>query len=256
MDDTDLEQIKATYEEDGVVLVRSFLPSDKLAEVSERLKAYISNTLETVPPEHVVYEGSTKEIRNLWRLDLYDTYFEKFGRAKELESLVPKLTGWKYALHFVEAFMKPARVGSEVPMHQDVILQGLSSPQYLAAWFPLDPVDSENSPLHFIRGSHNWGPMEHETILKPGSRLVAQNAEELKKLPTIVGVMNPGDVALFNGYTLHYSPPNPTNRPRRAIAVGMRSASVLSEPEVRSWGRALNSARIDEMPSFRGGDKE
>lgn len=256
MDEIDFEQIKSKYEEDGVVLVRNFLPPDRLAEVLDRLSAYISNKLDTVPPEHVVYEEGGNEIRNLWRLDLYDAYFDKFGRSEELESLVPVLTGWKYALHFVEAFMKPARIGSEVPMHQDVILQGLSSPQYLAAWFPLDPVDFDNSPLHFVRGSHKWGPMEHEDILNPGSRLVTQNAEELKKLPTIVGVMDPGDVAIFNGYTLHYSPPNLTDRPRRAIAVGMRSASVLSEPEVRRWDRALNSVRVGEMQSFRGGDKE
>ena len=152
--------------------------------------------------------------------------------------------------------MKPTRVGSEVPMHQDVVLQGLSSPQYIAAWFALDPVDSENGPLHFIRGSHTWGPLEHETILNPGSRLVTRNSEELKKLPTIVGIMNPGDVALFNGYTAHYSTPNRTNRPRRAIAVGMRKADVLAEPEERKWDRALNSVRVHDMEGFHRGDKK
>lgn len=251
MSQLDYAQLRKSYDADGVIIIRNFLNSETVLELKARLESYVDERVPTIPAEHVVYEEGNRAIRNLWRLDFYDPYFDGFGRLPPLRALVQKLTDSEFELHFVEAFMKPTVEGSEVPMHQDVVLQGLSSPEYLAAWFPLDPVDNENGPLHFIPGSHKWGPLEHEPILNVGSRLVTRNADQLKSLPATVGIMEPGDVALFNGYTLHYSIPNSTDRPRRAIAVGMRGPGVLAEPEKKNWERAVNSLSVQDISNVR-----
>ena len=240
------DEIKSAYEKDGIVFIRNFFEQDYMSAVRAQLEDYIRNVLPKVPDAHYVYEDGGGVLRNLWRMDLYDPFFEDFGRHSKLRELVTALEGWAYELHYVEAFLKPERCGSEIPMHQDFALQHLSEPQFLTAWFPLDPVSESNGALRFIPGSHHWGNISHTAVTNAGSRLVVESAEALKQLPYVAAELVPGDVAVFGCQTVHYSPPNTSENPRRALAVGMRGPKAHVQSEQLDWQRVVDSMDLKE----------
>ena len=242
-----VSELAQAYSENGVVFISDILNHNEIQEVKSNLEKYISDKAASLPTEHVLFEDNGIEIRNLWAMDLYDRFFSEFGKSEKLRRIVRILEGWEHELHYVEAFMKPSLVGSEVPLHQDLALQSPSNSSFITGWFPLDAVDEENGALRFILGSHRWGPLEHDAIVKTGTRLTTSNAKNFLQMPSVPTTLVPGDAAFFNGYTLHYSPPNKSERTRRALAVGMRGPGTVSKREVRNWGRVMNSTKASEI---------
>ena len=238
---------KEKYLEDGVIFLRNFLGPDEVKATQDRVQYYVDNIIPNIPENERVYEDEGIALRNMFHMHLYDEYFNKFGNMAKLKEAVFELEGWACELHYVESFMKPKNVGSEVPMHQDEVFLSIARPQFVTAWFPMDPVDTRNGTLRFILGSHKWGAIPHETTTIPGSQYVTANADALKQLPSLAAELMPGDIALFGCRLLHYSLPNTSDRPRRILGVGLHGpdAGVLQREE--DWERILESMTLDEM---------
>jgi phytanoyl-CoA hydroxylase len=235
------------YHQDGVVFVRGFLTPAEVQSVNDAMNRYVAEVVPRLPEAERVYEGDTLHLRNLFHMDVHDDFFSNFGTQEKLIDLVEELEGWRYELHYVESFMKPAQCGSEVPMHQDEPFLGLIHPQFATAWFPLDPVDEGNGTLRFILGSHKWGAIPHETGTVPGSPFITSNADALKNMPNVPAILEPGDLALFPCRLLHYSLPNRSMRRRRIVGVGMRGPDAGLKMSEDDRTRIVNSMRLDEL---------
>jgi phytanoyl-CoA hydroxylase len=235
------------YHEDGVVFLRGFLTPAEARSANEELDRYIDEVVPRLPEGERVYEGEASHLRNLFHMDVHDEFFSKFGHQEKLRDIVEELQGWRYQLHYVESFLKPAHCGSEVPVHQDEPFLNLMRPHFVTAWFPLDPVDEGNGTLRFILGSHKWGAMPHDLGTLPGSPYITSNAEALKAMPNVPAVLEPGDVAFFSCRLLHYSLPNRSERRRRILGVGMRGPDAGFKMPEENSASIVNSLRLNEL---------
>jgi 2-aminoethylphosphonate dioxygenase len=97
-------------------------------------------------------------------------------------------------------------------LHQDWIAWKRFPRSFLSVLVPLDRADSDNGCTIVYPGYHNNGPLSpadgdyHE--------LPNDIIDETTAVPLI---LEPGDVAVFGGFTPHRSDPNLSDRPRRQL---------------------------------------
>ena len=117
--------------------------------------------------------------------------------------------------------------GTHVGWHQDRNYWGAweEDSELFTAWIALSEVGPEDGPMHFVRGSHQWG-------LLPGSDFYGQDlAGQKRALSTlasdewveVAATLPKGGVSFHHCLTLHGSGPNHAAGPRRSLAVHMRT---------------------------------
>ena len=124
-------------------------------------------------------------------------------------------------LKFNSCFLKPAKTGSATPWHQDNGLWRDGETQPFNFWMALDPATKENGCMQFVPGSHRE-PI-HTHVLYPETaghgeipKEIVERAESEYGLEHIE--MEPGDAVFWHSTLFHYSPPNPSERSRIAVA--------------------------------------
>jgi len=152
--------------------------------------------------------------------------FRPFVLDTGLADIIEKIVGEPPLLFGDQVFMKPPRVGSEKPFHQDNFYFRLEPADHvITAWIALDDVDEENGCLRYIDGSHLGPLLPHEpqpdkpTHLIPPTELIDLSRESLAPV-------RKGGVVFHHGKTLHTSAPNRSDRWRRAYATHWVTASV------------------------------
>src|SRR5262245_60769456 len=114
----DKRELAADYERDGCVRVRGFFDPDTLATVRRELARYEREIVPGLPPGDRTLEADGRTVRNLWRMDEHDAFFNSLARRADAVELVRHLVHGEPVLMGVETFNKPARIGSGVPPHQ------------------------------------------------------------------------------------------------------------------------------------------
>ena len=76
---SDAAQLLADYERDGVVRVPHFLSADEVSAVRAELDRYIRDDLAAQPVDARTFEKDEKTVRNLWRLEKYNSWFRELG---------------------------------------------------------------------------------------------------------------------------------------------------------------------------------
>ena len=118
---------------------------------------------------------------------------------------------------------KPPITGGATPWHQDHPAWPIIQPADLvSAWVALDDATVENGCMWMVPGSHKWGdqskyldstpdfkPFHKQPDLLPEGSKVESTPFEIKK----------GQVGYHHSLTWHGSPPNRSEKKRRAIAV-------------------------------------
>jgi hypothetical protein len=95
-------------------------------------------------------------------------------------------------------------------LHQDYTPWASFPRSFLTVLIPLDPVDRENGCTEVFPGYHKNGMLA--PLGKPSYPLPADAVDESRAVPLI---LNPGDIAVFDGFTPHRSAPNFSARWRR-----------------------------------------
>jgi ectoine hydroxylase-related dioxygenase (phytanoyl-CoA dioxygenase family) len=116
--------------------------------------------------------------------------------------------------------LKPARVGSKMPWHQDSNYWPISPANLCSVWTALDPATLENGCMRVVPGSHRkpllrsrdesgWGPLEDDQI----------------ELDSAIDVpMEPGSSLFFHSRLLHGSEANNSDQSRRAFITSFMSS--------------------------------
>jgi ectoine hydroxylase-related dioxygenase (phytanoyl-CoA dioxygenase family) len=136
--------------------------------------------------------------------------------------------------------MKPARQGFRAPWHQDFAFFVHDRAALLAVQLYLDDSSLSNGCVHVAPGSHKLGLLNH---FEEGHFTEALQGDTTdfdkneKALPVKAGGM-----AIWHCLTLHSSPPNRSDRPRRSIVFEYKDPSArlmggsFSPNEVRPAG--------------------
>ncbi|MEM7099546.1 MAG: phytanoyl-CoA dioxygenase family protein [Pseudomonadota bacterium] len=110
-------------------------------------------------------------------------------------------------------FIKEAKDGKFVSMHQDANYWGLYPYDVLTAWIALSDAGEATGPMRFVTGSHKGDLLDHtntfdkKNLLTRGQEVNAQIDES----HTVLAPLNPGQMSLHHVGLIHGSGPNTTN---------------------------------------------
>ena len=229
----------ADFERDGCIRVASFLDAALLHDVRQRLNHYVRDIAPVLPEGDRTFEPDGVTVRNLWRMEQHDPYFEDFAKRPAVLHLVAQLVHGEPVLMAVETFNKPGRVGSGVPPHQDNAYFCQAPPDVLTIWIAMDAATEANGPIFYLKGSQR-AMHAH----RPSG--VAGNSMGLAKMPAhedadvFRGTLAAGDALIHHCQTIHWSAPNKTDHARCGLLLVFRGAHTRHDPALKA---AYDAAR-------------
>jgi phytanoyl-CoA hydroxylase len=164
------------------------------------------------------------QVVNIWQAS---TPFRQHLAVPRIVEEVAQLTGsrtlrvWHDQIQY-----KPPRHGGVNHWHQDAPLWPPVRPMtQVTAWVALDDADESNGCMSMVRGSHRWGDqMDHLRAVSP--RLDLPSIFEDHPVEISRRRVKQGQVHYHHALTWHSSPGNPSDGPRRAIAVHYMTAEA------------------------------
>ncbi|MQA87281.1 MAG: hypothetical protein GEV03_22300 [Streptosporangiales bacterium] len=164
--------------------------------------------------------GAEPVIRKLKDLARNDEFFATLARDNRILDLVQEITGPDIKLHASIGWMKPPHIGSPKSPHQDsAYWTHVEPPEFVVCWIAIDPATADNGCLNFLPGSHRRGILPHAMLEE------WRVPEENVPYDQAVAVPVPaGGASFHSGKTVHWSGPNHTPHPRRAISFAYMSA--------------------------------
>lgn len=132
-----------------------------------------------------------------------------------------------------QALLKPpsADAGIEKPWHQDMAYGNFSYTKMVAGvWIALDEATLDNGCMHVIPRSHRNGPVPHYAVRD------WQLCDTVVDVPKDEAVpLKPGGLMIFSGLLHHGTPPNLSDKRRRALQFhyAPESAKKMSSEEYK-----------------------
>jgi ectoine hydroxylase-related dioxygenase (phytanoyl-CoA dioxygenase family) len=188
-------------------------------------------------------ESRLPQILNVSRYVPQIREFEFYGAAQELAR---QLLGPGCVIKGEHAINKPANSAQETPWHQD---EAYWDPtlfyETVSIWIPLQEVTVTNGCMQFLPGSHRLGVLRHRSIggdvrvhgLEVDEPQLDLTAAESCPLPA-------GGATIHGNRMLHYTGPNATDTPRRALIIMAQLPPVRYPKERRfPWNEVKQTAR-------------
>jgi ectoine hydroxylase-related dioxygenase (phytanoyl-CoA dioxygenase family) len=203
------------YRRDGVVMLKGVL-GDRWLEV---LEAGVALNIEQPSPRKRDWVKDEADGNHLF-VDAVtvqqNPHLERYMLSSPLGPIAARMMGLPAACAFyVTIFVRSPSTQSRTPWHQDQTYWCAEGRHALSIWTCLDPVPA-GTELEFVRGSHLW----ERPLAKPyfdqehlGGEIDVGEAEFVA-IPDFSGVdrdkyeflrwpMDPGDVLVFHGMTVH-----------------------------------------------------
>ena len=229
------EQAKQ-YENDGYFTVRNVIPPEMAAE----LRGVIKNTVLMPEPDVLADADPMDPMGDSARAR--ESRFRKLSNycyrapliwlnvhgGPAIARIARFFLGDDLVLKFNSCFLKPARTGSATPWHQDNGLWRDDDTKAFNFWMALDPAMRSNGCMQMMPGSHKGEIVPH--VLYPDSI----HGELPRHLTTPIQdrvhhvELEPGDIVCWHSSMWHYSPPNPSEQGRIAIAGVYSSPSLIA----------------------------
>jgi ectoine hydroxylase-related dioxygenase (phytanoyl-CoA dioxygenase family) len=212
-----LPSLKLQWDRDGFVIVRGLFDPHEIAAASA--------DADRVRDEHANL-ANTKNIRCRWQDNVFtdECQFDAFDPIIDLSPVCKRLAYDRRLFELLaDLYGGPAclfkdKLIYKLPgakgygLHQDWIAWERFPRSFLSVLVPLDPADEDNGCTLVYPGYHHNGP------LSPADgtyrELPADTVDEASAVPL---TLEPGDVAVFGGFTPHRSNANLSDRPRRQL---------------------------------------
>ncbi|GIX07319.1 MAG: L-proline 4-hydroxylase [Candidatus Poribacteria bacterium] len=227
------EQI-AAYQRDGFLAFDRLLPESEVDALVARLQELVESppTGLRIQVEPRVQRGEAQapsyfeSIRKVEGLVENDELFLRLARHPEILPRVQDLLGEELLMFRDALMMKPPKIGSEKPYHQDSAYWRIEPMDLCSIWVALDDATLENGCMRIIPGSHLWGLLEHKRI-----RDFQVDESTLDRSGEVAVPLHRGGVLFFHSLVLHATDDNLSDRPRKAMIVSyMRASSRWTGP--------------------------
>ena len=196
-----LRVLRAEYDRDGFVVVRSFLGD---AEVSELRCRALPLAERMTSQDH-----SARKYKNVMKsLHHYDSYLDaQLKRGKHVQFLEQLLGGEVEGLS-VAWFGRPEGDPQGISPHVDALGRDRDSKGGATIWFALDSVNIKNGCLQYLPGSHRRGYANVMPI---------PNIDQ-ESTDVIAAELEPGDAVVHSPRTVIWSGANLSHQPRDAVS--------------------------------------
>ena len=223
------EQVEQ-YHRDGYLVLRQLITPAEAGELLQRLEDLATGKLPlpsgiNMQVEPVVQRGEAEapsfleSLRKVERLAIEDDLFRRNSRDPRLLNIARDLLGPDLKLFRDALMMKPPHHGSAKPYHQDSVYWRIEPRELGSYWLALDEATPENGCMRVLRGSHQWGELEHKHL---GDFQVEE--DKLDTSTEVIVPLQPGDALFFHSMLLHATSPNTSDQPRRAMIYSLMEA--------------------------------
>jgi ectoine hydroxylase-related dioxygenase (phytanoyl-CoA dioxygenase family) len=222
-----------TFHREGFAVIGPILDTDALAELRSeydrlfdeaRGDARYRNLSADEGAAQRADEGAEAEMLQIMQCCERSLTFRRLLYNEQILDIAEDLLGPNIQLFHDQALFKPAHCGGPIHWHQDNGYWKCLPANLVSCWLTLDDVDVANGAMHLIPGSH-LAAHTHERgdVLLDASDAVSGVEPSVVDLPA-------GGAMFHHCQTLHSTPPNHTDRQRRAFAIhfmtpGTRSAA-------------------------------
>ena len=238
-----LSRLSEELSERGLLVINEFFATAKVDEIEGALQNYIKQ-LDRADPKslqgHVVFESNgLRKIRNIFHLHNAAPYFDELAKSSVFVDLFRAIFNDDPVLMSVELFAKPARVGSEVPYHQDNAYFNLVPADAVTIWVALADATEFNGCVRYIEGSHKLGNLPHHASGVKG------NSMRLSELPAeagreVCGIVPRGGALIHHCNTIHRSEPNASDHDRPGLLFVYKAARCeIDTARVENYRKAL-----------------
>ena len=131
---------------------------------------------------------------------------------KNLLDIIELLIGSDIILHHTKLFLKPPKIGSPFPLHQDWSYFPTENNSMMAAIVHLSDSTENMGCIRIISKSHKLGNLKSSDGHSYNSKIHKYKLEDSKPI-----IAKPGDILFFDARLLHGSMPNLSNKPRKTI---------------------------------------
>lgn len=176
---------------------------------------------------------------------------DQIARTPAILDAVEGVLGPDILMFSGEFFIKEANTTQIVSMHQDLTYWGLGAIDGLVTvWVPLSPATRASGCMDFVAGSHKNAILPHEDTFAENNLLsrgqeVAVNVADADKTAI---ELQPGQISLHHGLTIHGSGPNTSDD--RRIACVIRYIRPDMAPEAGERGNAVLVRGEDRHGNF------
>jgi phytanoyl-CoA hydroxylase len=213
----------AQFRRDGFVVLRAALGPRHIAACIQALTDLATGALPVRETSLMFEAGATdsaadREMRIRKYMDFTEDApaLKAAANSRLLHLALDQLLGQGRVLFQEMALVKPPRIGSEKPWHQDASYFRLTDPALIAGvWIALDPALAQNGCMELVPGSHLGGGVPH--IHENDFNRCRIQPDHVRAAERVAVEMQPGDALLFHSLVHHYTAPNTSDLRRRAI---------------------------------------
>lgn len=247
------EQI-ASFRDQGFLAFRNAFTPDELATARARLSELVERVVAkakqsddpTVPCKKYLTEDGGRfgvqfekgtdyreltgmdlelKIRKLmWYCDADEFFAHQTIEHPRIQGVLRGLIGENPVLFQDMALVKPPRIGSIKPWHQDnAYFTVLPLDAVVGVWIALDDATIENGCMHVIPSGHQAGARRH--YHDRDCEIVPDRIDESEAVPIELPA---GGVLFFYGMLPHQTPPNRSAQRRRALQWHYHAADAQS----------------------------
>ncbi len=167
-------------------------------------------------------EGAAEEMLQIMQCCERSLAFRRLLYHDNILDIAEDLIGSRIQLFHDQALFKPAHHGGPIHWHQDNGYWNCLPANLVSCWLTLDDVDVTNGAMHVIPGSH-LAAQGHER-----GDVLLDASDALGDVEAVVVDLPAGGVMFHHCQTLHSTPPNRTDRQRRAFAIHFMTPGTRS----------------------------
>ena len=222
------EELK-TYRDDGIIIPRISLGIDAVAALQHKLDSFLSE------------QGITDADYVPDIIDR-DPSWLKIGSMPEILDAVEKIIGEDIIIWGSALFCKAGKGGRATPWHQDGHYWPIRPLETVTAWIAIDDVNTENSCLRVIPGSHRDRVSYSHDVDNSDEIILNQvlKSEHLQSAPPRDIELAPGKFSIHDVYLIHGANPNNSGKRRAGLVFRYMPASSY-------FDRQLAAQQVKEL---------
>jgi hypothetical protein len=247
------------YLENGYLIVEQVFKQEEVAELNADLLkiargAYPCKPLKPLPP-HITDEEALGNLLSVNQPHHVSPVLLEYLKHKRLVGMVSQLAGahipeWDGSTKCFQSmfFVKPPGFQGQA-WHQDEVYVPSRDGTLCGAWVATDDATEDNGCLRVLPGSHKmrflWPQRPHENHDEFD---MAESSYGFDDSGEVVAEVHAGGVVFLNGYTLHRSSKNRSDRYRRSIVIHYANAWTLVPKGEHQEGEKGYADRRDVIP--------